>query len=97
MICDHILATGFLVFFSQLIRLSGILRDAEFVNHNAIDVLVDMYGTKAAAATIFQAMRDRQYSYATWQQHDLHPRADEGFASFELANFIFTMDLLNFS
>ncbi|KAH9820461.1 putative Queuosine, Q, salvage protein family, partial [Teratosphaeria destructans] len=78
-------------------RDTGVLKDAQYIYDNAIDVSIDMYSTKAAAATISRAMQEREYSTATWQQVELHPKASEGFSDLDMLNFIFTMDLLNFS
>ncbi|KAF2763651.1 hypothetical protein EJ03DRAFT_62506 [Teratosphaeria nubilosa] len=76
---------------------TGVLKDAQYIYNNAIDVSVDMYGTKAAAASIYKAMQEREYSTETWSQVELHPKASEGFSELDMVNFIFTMDLLNFS
>lgn len=56
-----------------------------------------MYGTKAAAASIHAAMQERSYSTRAWSEHELHPKPSEGFSEIDIVNFIFTMDLLNFS
>lgn len=56
-----------------------------------------MHGTKAAAAVISKNMQERAYSTETWSQHELHPSAAEGFTEVDLVNFVFTLDLLNFS
>ncbi|KAF2162723.1 hypothetical protein M409DRAFT_26960 [Zasmidium cellare ATCC 36951] len=76
---------------------TGVLRDADHVYSNAIDVSIDMYGTKAAAAEIYRSMQEKSYSTETWSQHELHPRTSEGFDEVAILNFVFTMDLLNFS
>ena len=76
---------------------SGILKDAEYIYSNAIDVSIDMYGTKAAAASIYSNMQEREYSARTWNEHELHPKLGEDLEVVELVNFVFTMDLLNFS
>lgn len=73
------------------------LKDAEFIYNNAIDVSVDMFGTKAAAFEIYRAMQQKNYSREAWSQHDLHPTLGEGFTEVDILNFVFTMDLLNFS
>jgi hypothetical protein len=75
----------------------GVLRDAEHVYSNAIDVSIDMYGTKGAATTIYTTMQQRGYTTQAWSQHDLHPTIDQDFSEVDMVNFIFTMDLLNFS
>jgi len=56
-----------------------------------------MYGTKDAAASIYKSMQERGYSTDAWSQHELHPKPSEGFAEVDIVNFIFIMDLLNFS
>ena len=72
---------------------TGVLRDAEFVYDQGIDIAIDMRATKAAAETIYAQMQARSYSTATWAEHELHPKAkDEATLA-----FIFTMDVLNFS
>lgn len=76
---------------------TGVLKDAEYVYNNAIDVSIDMYGTKAAAVSICSAMRERNYSTQTWGEHELHPTTEQGFSDVDIVNFVFTMDLLNFS
>lgn len=70
-----------------------VLSSASFVCDNSIDVALDMQGTRAAAAHIWAAMQARKYSTADWKKHELHPtEMDES-----TVNFIFMMDLLNFS
>ena len=69
-----------------------VLKDAEFIYDNSIDVSIDYRGTTAAAATIWAAMQKKGYSRQTWSKHDLHPKAKDA----STINFIFTMDLLNF-
>ena len=70
-----------------------VLEDAEDIYDNSIDVSIDMRSTKLAAASIYTKMQEKEYSTATWSQHELHPKADEP----GTLAFIFTMDLLNFS
>ena len=70
-----------------------VLEDAEFLYDNATDVAVDMRGTKLAAETIWSLVQEKDFSTRAWSQHELHPKAkDEG-----TVDFIFLMDLLNFS
>ncbi|EME40723.1 hypothetical protein DOTSEDRAFT_74309 [Dothistroma septosporum NZE10] len=76
---------------------TGVLKDAEYIYNNAIDVSIDMYGTKGAAAEIHKWMQQKSYSTETWMENELHPRASQGFSENDIVNFIFTMDLLNFS
>ncbi|KAI4107603.1 MAG: hypothetical protein LQ339_002509 [Xanthoria mediterranea] len=69
-----------------------VLEGAQHIYHNSIDVALDTYGTKAAAAQIWRLMQEKSYSFKTWSEHSLHPKGkDEA-----TANFIFLMDLLNF-
>jgi len=70
-----------------------VLSSAEHIYSNSIDVAIDMRGTQAAAEIIWQQMQQRSYSTKTWSEHELHPRSKDE----EAVNFIFTMDLLNFS
>lgn len=72
---------------------TGVLKDAEYIYNNSIDVAIDMRGTQSAASLIWEQMQQRSYSTDAWSEHELHPKTkDEA-----TANFIFTMDLLNFS
>jgi hypothetical protein len=72
---------------------TGVLESAEFVYDNGIDVAIDMLATKAAADSIYRQMKDKSYSTATWSEHELHPKTKDE----NTVDFIFTMDLLNFS
>ncbi|KAF2728747.1 hypothetical protein EJ04DRAFT_546647 [Polyplosphaeria fusca] len=70
-----------------------ILENAEYIYHNSIDVALDMRYSKLAAAEIFKQMQERDYGTKTWSEHPLHPKSKDE----NTVNFIFTMDLLNFS
>src|SRR5436190_16721376 len=70
-----------------------VLEGARHVVDNAIDVALDPFGTKMAAETIWQWMQEKQYSTKAWAVHELHPKTKDEKA----LDFIFTMDLLNFS
>lgn len=70
-----------------------VLRDAQYIYDNSIDVAIDSFNTKAAASMIWQVMQEKGYSSKTWSTHPLHPKA----RTEDTVNFIFTMDLLNFS
>jgi Potential Queuosine, Q, salvage protein family len=72
---------------------TGVLESAEYVYDNAIDVAIDSASTKRAASTIYNLMQEKQYSTQNWSEHELHPKTKDE----ETLNFIFTMDLLNFS
>ena len=85
--CHRILTDSFL----------GVLKDAEYVSYNAIDVAISMYGTRDAASHLYKAMQERKYSTQTWSEHELHPKLGVDVDEIGLVNFVFTMDLLNFS
>jgi Potential Queuosine, Q, salvage protein family len=70
-----------------------VLQNAEYVCDNSIDVAIDSTCTKAAAETIWQQMKLKEYSTKTWSTHSLHPQGKDE----STVDFIFTMDLLNFS
>jgi hypothetical protein len=70
-----------------------VLKDAQFVCDNSIDVAIDMRGTRDAAERIWKCMQKREYTTESWYNHELHPSTKDEAA----LNFIFTMDLLNFS
>lgn len=70
-----------------------VLESAEFIYDNAIDVAIDASGTKAAASLVWTLMKEQQYSPKTWSSHELHPQHKNQ----DTVDFIFTMDLLNFS
>ena len=72
---------------------TGVLDDAQFVYDNAIDVAIDSSATKTAASLIWQTMKQKDYSFKTWASHELHPKEKTE----ATVDFIFTMDLLNFS
>lgn len=76
---------------------TGVLKDAEHIAYNAIDVSISMYGTRDAASHLYKAMRERKYSTQTWSEHELHPKLGVDVDEIGLVNFVFTMDLLNFS
>ncbi|KAK7186520.1 hypothetical protein DPSP01_002047 [Paraphaeosphaeria sporulosa] len=70
-----------------------VLEHAQFICDNSIDVAISMAHTKLAAIAVSEEMQKREYSTKSWSEHELHPKAkDEA-----TVNFIFTMDLLNFS
>lgn len=59
--------------------------------------MVSMYGTRDAAASLYKAMQERKYSTQTWSEHELHPKLGVNVDEVGMVNFVFTMDLLNFS
>ncbi|KAM0104558.1 hypothetical protein ACP6JE_000839 [Aspergillus fumigatus] len=70
-----------------------VLENAQFVFDNAVDVALSPAKVKEAAETIWRLMQKKNYSTETWTDHELHPKAKDG----STVDFIFTMDLLNFS
>lgn len=70
-----------------------VLQNARYIFDNAIDVALDPRQTKAAAETIWQQIQQKHYSTSTWAEHELHPKIKDE----STVDFIFTMDLLNFS
>lgn len=72
---------------------TGVLQDAEYVYDNSIDVAIEMRATKNAAESIYHQMQEKSFSTASWADHELHPKDKDE----KTVEFIFTMDLLNFS
>jgi hypothetical protein len=70
-----------------------VLQNAEFICNNSVDVALDMRHTKLAAIEILKQMQEKGYSTKTWSEHELHPKSQDE----STVNFIFTMDILNFS
>ena len=70
-----------------------VLESAQFIYDNSVDAALDMRSTKLAAQLIHSEMQKRSYSTSTWSEHELHPKSKDE----NTVNFIFTMDLLNFS
>jgi hypothetical protein len=70
-----------------------VLENAHFIYNNSVDVALDMRHTKLAAAEILRQMKEQGYSTKTWSEHELHPKSKDE----STVNFIFTMDILNFS
>ena len=70
-----------------------VLGDAEFIYDNSTDVAIDMRGTKIAAETTWSLVREKSFSTRAWSKHELHPKAKNE----DTIDFIFLMDLLNFS
>ncbi|KAF2761612.1 hypothetical protein EJ05DRAFT_448078 [Pseudovirgaria hyperparasitica] len=70
-----------------------VLDHARYIYDNSIDVALDMRNTQAAAQLIWSQMQQKKYSTENWAKYELHPKAKDE----STVNFIFTMDLLNFS
>ena len=75
---------------------TGVLKGAQHVYNNAIDVFIDRSGTQNASKYVHTLMESRGYSMASWTAHELHPSVEE-LGEDQTVSFIFTMDLLNFS
>lgn len=71
---------------------TGVLKDAEHIAYNAIDVAISMYGTRDAANSLYKAMCERKYSTQTWSEHELHPKLGIDVNEVGLVNFVFTLD-----
>lgn len=70
-----------------------VLESAQYIFDNAIDVALDPDSIKTAAEIIYRSMQEKSYSTSTWSEHELHPKEKDE----DTVNFIFTMDILNFS
>jgi hypothetical protein len=70
-----------------------VLENAHYVFDNSIDVALQPQKTKEAAEIIWRLMQEKKYSTHTWSEHELHPKTKDE----STVDFIFTMDLLNFS
>lgn len=70
-----------------------VLDGAEYVYDNSIDVALDSQSCRSAAAMIYEQMSKKEYSTKTWASHEFHPQGKDE----STVDFIFTMDLLNFS
>ncbi|KAL2011024.1 hypothetical protein VTN00DRAFT_3742 [Thermoascus crustaceus] len=70
-----------------------VLESARYIFDNAVDVALNMSKTKEAAETIWRRMQEKEYSTKMWSEHELHPKSKDE----STVDFIFTMDLLNFS
>ncbi|KAG9286768.1 hypothetical protein G9A89_012318 [Geosiphon pyriformis] len=76
-----------------------VLESARFIFEHSQDVKIDGEGVEHAAklvsphSTDIIALMKNKYSIANWKQHELHPKS----ANDEAINWIFLVDLLNFS
>lgn len=71
-----------------------IKQSAEFISQNSAFVKINHSAIDACAEYIASQMQVVEYSTATWSQHPLHPRS---MGPQEICDWIFMMDLLNFS
>ncbi|PUU75849.1 hypothetical protein B9Z19DRAFT_1195180 [Tuber borchii] len=74
-------------------RETGVLESAQYIFDNSIDVALDRDSVVQAAKSIYDSIKRKSYSTQTWSEHELHPKAKDE----NTLNFIFTMDVLNFS
>ncbi|KAF2667596.1 hypothetical protein BT63DRAFT_456898 [Microthyrium microscopicum] len=72
-----------------------VLQSAEYIVDNAVDVALDMIGTRNAATLIYEQMQAKLYSFKKWSEHEMHPKAS-GPRDVKTLEFVFTVDLLNF-
>lgn len=70
-----------------------VLESALYIFDNSIDVALDRDCVMQAAETIYNAMQKKAYGTSTWSEQELHPQEKNE----DTLNFIFTMDVLNFS
>ncbi|EAU37324.1 conserved hypothetical protein [Aspergillus terreus NIH2624] len=70
-----------------------VLENSQYVFDNAIDVALSPVHVKDAADKIWRNMQKKRYSTQSWADHELHPQSKDE----STVDFIFTMDLLNFS
>ncbi|KAI5795540.1 hypothetical protein EDC01DRAFT_717015 [Geopyxis carbonaria] len=72
---------------------TNVLESAEYIVDNAIDVALSREHIIQAARNIYKSMQEKSYSTETWAEHELHPKTKDK----STVDFLFTMDLLNFS
>lgn len=72
---------------------TGVVSSAEYISQNSTEVFVSEKGCRQAAISIYESMKLQQYSTETWASHPLNPTEK----SKETVDWIFTVDLLNFS
>ncbi|CAB4481639.1 uncharacterized protein OCT59_001965 [Rhizophagus irregularis] len=70
-----------------------VLESAYFISKNSKDVFIPQDSIQEAANTIYSNMKKLKYSISVWKQHELHPKV----ANEDAINWIFLVDLLNFS
>lgn len=73
--------------------MSKVKASAEFIANNSQSVFVNYARCKEAAQEIKKQMKVSHYSPETWSSHPLNPEPDFP----NLADWVFTVDLLNFS
>ncbi|CAN6636785.1 hypothetical protein TRVA0_016S00518 [Trichomonascus vanleenenianus] len=70
---------------------------AHFIAQNSDYVKVNDEGCRKAAEEIYAEMKAQNYSMATWSDHPLNPKVEEWKDDRAIVDWIFTIDLLNFS
>ena len=75
----------------------NVVEDCRYVAERSVDVSVDVDGCRKAADQILKSMKDRNYSTASWSAHPLNPRVSETTSPEAILDWLFTVDLLNFS
>lgn len=73
--------------------ITDVLKSAQFINKNSVDVSVPEEGVKKAAKFMSKLMKDTNYSCKQWKDHPLHPKEENE----DVLKWIFLIDLLNFS
>lgn len=70
-----------------------VIESSEYISKNAKNVFVLEEGCYSAAETVYQSMLNQNYSTETWSSHPLNPKEKTS----KTVDWIFTVDLLNFS
>ncbi|KAJ1968610.1 hypothetical protein IWQ62_001137, partial [Dispira parvispora] len=71
-----------------------VLASAQYIAQHSIDVHVPPEGVHKAARALYDRMRRRRYSHATWKSHELNPK---DWPDDRIVDWIFLVDTLNFS
>ena len=74
----------------------SVLSSAEFIHNNSNQVAINFPEIKHVAEWIRDQMLLQQYDKKKWSTHELHPVVELGEEEM-VVNWIFTIDLLNFS
>jgi len=70
-----------------------VLPSAHYISHHAHHITLSQTAISSAAQNIYTQMQHSNYTTQTWSSHHLHPQGKNK----ETVDFIFTMDILNFS
>jgi hypothetical protein len=74
----------------------SVLSSAEFIHNNSSQVAINLPEIKHVSEWIRDQMMLQQYDKKKWSAHELHPVVKLGEEE-KVVNWIFTVDLLNFS